>query len=293
MRTTIAFLGLGAMGARMAANLQSAGYALRVYNRDRAKARPFADKGAQACDTPAAAVQGASYVVSMVADDVATRAVMLGADGAVAAATAGTIIIDSSTNTPAMAREVAQAAAARRVQYLDAPVSGSLAQAQGKELVFMVGGDPVAFERARPVLSAMGRMAKHMGAAGTGATIKLINNMLSGTATAAIVEAVMIAEAAGLDRAATLEVLGEGAAGSRLMKTRMPKMFSRDFAPQFQLQLMEKDLRYFQLLAQELDRPVPVAALVRSQFQAARRSELGKLDSSALFLQAAGEKPKR
>ena len=293
MTTTIAFLGLGAMGSRMAANLQSAGYALRVYNRDRAKARPFAEKGAQACDTPAAAVQGASYVVSMVADDVATRAVMLGADGAVAAATAGTIIIDSSTNTPAMAREVAQAAAARRVQYLDAPVSGSLAQAQGKELVFMVGGDPVAFERARPVLSAMGRMAKHMGAAGTGATIKLINNMLSGTATAAIVEAVMIAEAAGLDRAATLEVLGEGAAGSRLMKTRMPKMFSRDFAPQFQLQLMEKDLRYFQLLAQELDRPVPVAALVRSQFQAARRGELGKLDSSALFLQAAGEKPKR
>jgi 3-hydroxyisobutyrate dehydrogenase len=293
MRTTIAFLGLGAMGARMAANLQSAGYALRVYNRDRAKARPFADKGAQACDTPAAAVQGASYVVSMVADDVATRAVMLGADGAVAAATAGTIIIDSSTNTPAMAREVAQAAAARRVQYLDAPVSGSLAQAQGKELVFMVGGDPVAFERARPVLSAMGRMAKHMGAAGTGATIKLINNMLSGTATAAIVEAVMIAEAAGLDRAATLEVLGEGAAGSRLLKTRMPKMFGRDFAPQFQLQLMEKDLRYFQLLAQDLDRPVPVAALVRSQYQAARRSELGKLDSSALYLQAAGEKPKR
>jgi len=293
MTTTIAFLGLGAMGSRMAANLQSAGYALRVYNRDRAKTRTFADKGAQACDTPAAAVQGASYVVSMVADDVATRAVMLGADGAVAAATAGTIIIDSSTNTPAMAREVAQAAAARRVQYLDAPVSGSLAQAQGKELVFMVGGDPVAFERARPVLSAMGRMAKHMGAAGTGATIKLINNMLSGTATAAIVEAVMIAEAAGLDRAATLEVLGEGAAGSRLMKTRMPKMFGRDFAPQFQLQLMEKDLRYFQLLAQELDRPVPVAALVRSQFQAARHSELGKLDSSAVFLQAAGERPKR
>lgn len=292
MTTTIAFLGLGAMGARMAANLRAAGYALRVYNRDSAKARALAGEGAQACDTPAAAVQGASYVVSMVADDVATRAVMLGTDGAVAAATAGTIIIDSSTNTPAMAREVAQAAAARRVQYLDAPVSGSLAQAQGKELVFMVGGDKVAFERAQPVLAAMGRMAKYMGASGTGATIKLINNMLSGAATAATAEAVMIAEAAGLDRAATLEVLGEGAAGSRLMKTRMPKMFNRDFAPQFQLQLMEKDLRYFQMLAQELDRPVPFAALVRSQFLAARRAELGALDSSALYLQAAGEKPK-
>ncbi|MDH4173165.1 MAG: NAD(P)-dependent oxidoreductase [Betaproteobacteria bacterium] len=292
MMSTVAFLGLGAMGSRMAVNLQAAGFALRVYNRDRAKAKPLADKGAQACDTPAAAVQGASFVVSMVADDVATRAVMLGADGAVAAATAGAIIIDSSTNTPGMAREVAQAAAARRVQYLDAPVSGSLAQAQGKELVFMVGGEKVAFERAQPVLAAMGRMAKYMGGSGTGATIKLINNMLSGAATAAIAEAVITAEAAGLDRAATLEVLAEGAAGSRLLKTRMPKMFSRDFAPQFQLQLMEKDLRYFLLLAQELDRPMPVASLVRSQFQAARRGSLGALDSSALFLQAAGEKPK-
>jgi 3-hydroxyisobutyrate dehydrogenase len=292
MTTTIAFLGLGAMGSRMALNLQAAGFALRVYNRDRAKARPLVDNGAQASDTPAAAVQGASFVVSMVADDVATRAVMLGADGAVAAATAGTIIIDSSTNTPAMAREVAQAAAARRVQYLDAPVSGSLAQAQGKELVFMVGGEQVAFERAQPLFKAMGRMSKYMGGPGTGATIKLINNMLSGTATAAIAEAVIAAEAAGLDRAATLEVLAEGAAGSRLLKTRMPKMFGRDFAPQFQLQLMEKDLRYFLLLAQELDRPMPVAALVRSQFQAARRSNLGALDSSALFLQATGEKPK-
>jgi len=292
MMTTVAFLGLGAMGSRMAVNLQAAGFALRVYNRDRAKAKPLADKGALACDTPAAAVQGASFVVSMVADDVATRAVMLGADGAVAATTAGAIIIDSSTNTPGMAREVAQAAAARRVQYLDAPVSGSLAQAQGKELVFMVGGEKVAFERAQPVLAAMGRMAKYMGGSGTGATIKLINNMLSGAATAAIAEAVITAEAAGLDRAATLEVLAEGAAGSRLLKTRMPKMFSRDFAPQFQLQLMEKDLRYFLLLAQELDRPMPVASLVRSQFQAARRGSLGALDSSALFLQAAGEKPK-
>lgn len=292
MSTTIAFLGLGAMGSRMAINLQSAGYALRVYNRDRAKTRALADKGAQACDTPAAAVQGASFVVSMVADDVATRAVMLGADGAVAAATAGTIIIDSSTNTPAMAREVAQAAAARRVQYLDAPVSGSLAQAQGKELVFMVGGDRAAFDKAQPLFKAMGRMATHMGASGAGATVKLINNMLSGTMTAAIAEAAIVAEAAGLDLAAALEVLSEGAAASRLLKTRMPKMFKRDFAPQFQLELMEKDLRYFQLLAQEIDRPTPVAALVRGVFQAARRAGLGKLDSGALYLQLAGEKPK-
>lgn len=288
--TTIAFLGLGAMGSRMAANLLAAGHKLRVYNRDRAKAKPFADQGVEVCDTPAAAAKGAEFVCSMVADDAATRAVLLGAAGAIGAAAAGTVVIDSSTNTPAMAREAAQAAAGRGVHYLDAPVSGSLAQAQARELVFMVGGGQSAFERAQPLFAAMGRLCRHMGAPGAGATIKLINNMLSGTMTAAIAEAATVAEASGIDRAAALEILGEGAAASRLLKTRLPKMFNRDFAPQFQLELMEKDLRYFLQLAQELDRPVPLASLVRSQYQAARRGALGKLDSCAVFLQAAGEK---
>lgn len=289
--STIAFIGLGAMGSRMAANLIAAGNKLRVYNRDRTKTKALVDKGATASDSPAAAAMGAEFVVSIVADDAATRAVMLGADGALAGAAPGTVLIDSSTNTPAMAREVAKAAAAKGCPYLDAPVSGSLAQAQGKELVFMVGGDKAAFDKAQPLFAAMGRLAKHMGGAGAGATIKLINNMLSGITTAALAEAAQVAEAAGVDRDAALEILGEGAAGSRLLKSKLPKMFKRDFAPQFQLELMEKDLRYFLLLAQELDRPVPIASLVRSQYQAARRGALGKLDSCAVFLQSAGEKP--
>ena len=115
--------------------------------------------------------------------------------------------------------------------------------------------------------------------------------MLSATLTAAIAEAALAAEAADLDRDATMEVLAEGAAGSRLMKTKLPKMFKRDFSPQFQLELMEKDLRYFLALASEVDRPAPIASLVRSQYQAAKRAQLGKLDSCAVFLQAAGEKP--
>jgi 3-hydroxyisobutyrate dehydrogenase len=289
--SNIAFIGLGAMGSRMAMNLHTAGHVLRVYNRDRAKAQPFAAKGIAVCETPGAAAKGAEFVVSMVADDAATRAVMLGASGAIGAAAPGTIVVDSSTNTPSMAREVAQAASAKGCQYLDAPVSGSLAQAQGKELVFMAGGDKAAFDKAQPLLAAMGRLARHMGGSGAGATIKLINNMLSGTVTAALAEAAQVAEAAGVEREAALEILGEGAAGSRLLKAKLPKMFKRDFAPQFQLELMEKDLRYFLLLAQELDRPVPLASLVRSQFQAARRGALGRLDACAVFLQAAGEKP--
>lgn len=288
----VAFIGLGAMGSRMAMNLHAAGHKLRVYNRDRGKTRPFADKGIEICDSPASAARGVEFVCSIVSDDIATREVMLGASGIVGAAAAGTIILDSSTNTPAMAREVAKVAAAKGVVYLDTPVSGSMAQAQGKELVILVGGDQAAFDKAQPVLSAMGRMVRRIGESGAGATLKLINNMLSASLTAAIAEATQMAEAAGLDRDATMEVLAEGAAGSRLMKTKLPKMFKRDFSPQFQLELMDKDLRYFLALAQELDRPAPIASLVRSQYQAARRANLGKLDSCAVFLQAAGEKPK-
>ena len=290
--TTVAFIGLGAMGSRMAMNLQAAGIKLRVYNRDKAKAKPFSEKGIEVADSVAAAVKGVEFVVSIIADDNATREVMLGDKGVVASATKGTVIVDSSTNSPAMAKEVAAAAAKKGLAYLDAPVSGSLAQAQGKELVFLVGGDEAAFENAQPLFSAMGRMARRIGDTGAGATLKLINNMLTATLTAALGEAAQMAEAANLDRDASMEVLNEGAAGSRAMKTKLPKMFKRDFSPQFQLELMDKDMRYFLSLAQELDRPAPIASLVRSQYQAAKRAQFGKLDSCAVFLQAAGEKPK-
>jgi 3-hydroxyisobutyrate dehydrogenase-like beta-hydroxyacid dehydrogenase len=288
MSETIAFLGLGAMGAPMASNLAAAGFALRVWNRSPARAEPFAAAGATVCASPAEAVRGARFVVSMVADDEATREVMLGPDGVVAAAAPGTTIVDSSTNSPAMSREVARAAVARGLAHLDAPVSGSIAQASGRELVFMVGGPQHAFDAARPLFDAMGRMARRMGDSGAGSTIKLVNNMLSGTMSAAIAEAMSVALAAGLEPAAVQAILSEGAAGSRLTRTKIPKMAARDFSPQFQLGLMEKDLRYFLALAQEVDRPVPVASLVRTQLQAARRAGLGTQDVSAIFVYTAG-----
>ncbi len=287
---TVGFIGLGAMGAEMASNLLGAGFALRVYNRNAARTQPFVARGAVACATPAEAARGAAFVVSIVADDQATESVMLGADGVLAGAAPATVLLDSSTNTPTMVRKVEQAARARGVAYLDTPVSGSIPQARGRELVFMVGGDAGAFERAQPLFAAMGRMSKRMGESGAGATIKLINNMLSGTMNAAIAEAMGIVEAAGIDRAGAQEILCEGAAGSRLMKSKIPKILARDFTPQFQLALMEKDLRYFLSLAQDVDRPAPIASLVRSQLQGARRADLGGLDVSAIFLHATGEK---
>ena len=290
---TVAFIGLGAMGSRMADNLHAAGYKLCVYNRDRAKTRPLAGKGAEVCDSPGAAAQGAAFICSMVSDDDAAREMMLGTAGALGAARSGAIIVDFSTTTPAMARELARAAAAKGIAYLEAPVSGSIAQAQAKELVFLVGGDASAFEKSKPLLSAMGRLARRVGDSGAGATLKLINNMLSATLTAAIAEAAQVAEAANLDREAVMEILAEGAAGCRLMKTKLPKILRRDFSPQFQLELMDKDVRYFLSLAQELDRPTPIASLVRSQYQAAKRAQLGKLDTCAVFLHVSGERPEK
>ncbi len=286
--TTVAFIGLGAMGSLMAHNLLAAGVNLRVYNRNCTRTRAFTELGVAAFATPAQAVQGADFVVSIVADDDATRSVMLGTDGVVGAAASATVIIDSSTNTPMAAREVSERATARGLFYLDAPVSGSLPQARTHELVFMVGGDRAAFDRAQPILALMGRMASYMGPSGSGATIKLINNMLSGTVSTALAEALAVAEAAGLEAKAVQEVLGEGATASRLLKGKMPKMLGRDFSPQFQLALMEKDLRYFLALAQALDTPAPIASLVRSQLQSARRAGLGGLDVAAVYLQTSG-----
>ncbi len=293
MPDTVAFIGLGAMGAPMASNLLAAGFALRVFNRRAERARPFAELGATVCASVAEAVQGARFVVSIVSDDDATRAVMLAEGGVVASAAPATIVVDSSTNTPAMAREVALAAAARGLAYLDAPVSGSVPQSRNRELVFMAGGDAAAFEAVRPLLDAMGRMALHVGASGAGATIKLVNNMLAGTMTAALAKAVSIAQAAGVDPQAAQAILSEEPVASRLVRSKLPKMLGRDFSAQFQLALMDKDLRYFLALAQQLDRPAPIASLVRGQFQAARRAGFGTLDTSALVAHIGGEAPPR
>ena len=161
------------------------------------------------------------------------------------------------------------------------------------ELAFVtVGGALVAGIGTWIFGSLFGPLGMHVGASGAGATIKLVNNMLSGTMTAAMAEAVSIAQAAGVDPEATQAVLAEGPVASRLLRTKLPKMLGHDFSAQFQIALMEKDLRYFLALAQEVDRPAPMASLVRSQFQAARRAGFGAMDTSALVAHIGGEAPK-
>ncbi|MEG3088159.1 NAD(P)-dependent oxidoreductase [Sphingomonas sp. PB4P5] len=242
--TKIAFLGLGIMGGGMAGQLLDHGFDVAVWNRSPAKAAAFGARGARVASTPADAAAGADIVVAMVADDDASRACWLGPDGALGALAAGALAIESSTVTPDWIKELGTAAAAQGVDLLDAPVSGSKAQAEAGELRFLIGGEIATIERARPAFEAMGNLIVPMGPMGSGALIKLLNNFLCGVQVASLAEALALAERGGLDLAATASVLTEGAPGSPIVKLLSKRMIEHDYAPNFLPELMAKDLRY-------------------------------------------------
>lgn len=240
----VALFGLGIMGSGMASRLLDAGVALTVFNRNPERAAPFAAKGARITSTPREAAADASILISMVADDSASRAVWLGLDGALSSVQSGAILIESSTLTHGWVRELAAAASKKGCELLDAPVTGSKMQSAAGELNFLVGGPATALEKARPVLAMMGRNIHHFGPTGSGALIKLINNFLCGVQVVSLAEAFAFIERCGLNRDASLEFLKGGAAGSPLFKTVSDRMAGQKFEPNFKLHLLAKDLNY-------------------------------------------------
>jgi 3-hydroxyisobutyrate dehydrogenase len=232
------------MGSGMARRLLGAGFSVSVYNRNPEKSAAFAKEGAKVAATPAAAAEGANVIVSMVADDSAARAVWLGSEGAAATAARGAIFVESSTVSVAWVRELATVAVAKACEFLDAPVTGSRAQASAGELNFLVGGAASTLEKARPVLAAMSRSIVPLGPVGSGAMVKLVNNFVCGVQVAAIAEAIAMIERSGLDRTRALEVLVNGAPGSPLVKTVAGRMTAPDYTPNFLVRLMGKDLAY-------------------------------------------------
>ena len=240
----VAVLGLGIMGSGMARRLLKNDFPLTVYNRSRDKAAPLAAEGAQVAATPRDAAANAEILVSMVSDDAVSRSLWLGDGGALAAAPKGALLIECSTLTVTWVRELASAAAARGGELLDAPVTGTRSHANSGELNFLVGGSAAALERARPVFSAMGKSILHVGPAGSGALLKLINNFLCGVQAVSLAEAIALIEKSGLDRTRALELLTNGTPGSPLFKALAPRMSARDYTPNFFLPLMIKDLTY-------------------------------------------------
>ena len=280
--SSVAFLGLGLMGTGMARNLIGAGYTVAVYNRNREKAEPFASD-ARIADSPRDAALGADVVISMVADDVASRAVWLGDDGALSGAEPGALLIESSTVSVAWVRELAAAADQRGFALLDAPVTGSKPQAAAGELLFLVGGSPATLERARPVLAAMSRDIAYMGPTGSGALIKLINNFLCGVQAASIAEALALIEAGGLDREKALGVLTSGAPGSPILRSLATRMTAGDYTPQFALKLLLKDLNYAYAEGEQRGIPLDTAAGAQSVFQRAVAAGYGTDDMSSVI----------
>jgi 3-hydroxyisobutyrate dehydrogenase len=280
---SVALLGLGVMGVGMARNLLAAGHRLSVYNRSVAKAERLAAEGASAAATPREAAEGAEIVVSMVADDAASRAVWSGADGALAGAARGSILVECSTLTVDWVRELAAAAKERGSELLDAPVTGSRTQAAEGTLRFLVGGSAGALERAMPVLKVMGDEVVHFGASGAGALVKLINNSLSGVEAAALAEAVGLIERSGVDPASAVGIITGGAPGSPLVKALAARMAERDYhSPHFALKLMMKDLGYAVAEAKKRGLAMKMADAAREVFAEGVREGYGELDLAAV-----------
>jgi 3-hydroxyisobutyrate dehydrogenase len=243
-QTKIALLGLGLMGSGMAGHLLDAGYPLTIWNRTPGKAQALEARGARLAKSPREAAAGAAVVISMLADVPVCRDVWLGRGEALVDIAPGTILIESSTVSVEWIEELERAAKEHGCDLVDAPVTGSKPQAEAGQLLFLAGGSSATVNKVTPVLKAMGRDVVHVGPAGSGARLKLINNFLSGSQVAALAEALSLIERSGLDREKALGVLTEGAPGSPLVKLLSGRMTARQYEPNFVLRLMAKDLRY-------------------------------------------------
>lgn len=283
MSERIAVLGLGTMGAGMAANLLKAGFTVTVYNRTAARAEALAGAGARVAATPHEAARGAAIVIAMVADDAASRAVWTGKDGALTAADNGALLIDSSTLSPAWIKELANLAARRGLELLDAPVTGSRAQAAAGKLLFLVGGSERAIKIATPAFNAMGREAIHLGPTGSGATMKLINNFLCGVQAASLAEGLAWIERSGLDLQQALSILTAGAPGSPLLGTLAKRMATRDYSVNFLLRLMSKDLKYAQEEAARCAVDLKTATAAGDLFASAIAKGYGEQDMASVI----------
>jgi 3-hydroxyisobutyrate dehydrogenase len=278
----VAILGLGTMGAGMAGRLLSAGFPLTVYNRSLAKTEPFSRKGAIAASTPREAASRAEVIISMVADDLASRAVWLGENGALAGAKRGVVLIESSTLSVSWVKELAAAAEQTGCRLLDAPVTGTKPHAASGELLFLVGGPVDVLESVRPVLAVMSREVIHLGSLGSGAMMKLVNNFVCGVQAASFAEGLALVDAAGLDEGKAVRILTEGAPGSGIVKRVAAQLGVEGGDLNFAVRLMAKDLAYAVKEASGKGIQLKTAASALEIFKQAVASGHGDEDFSAV-----------
>jgi 3-hydroxyisobutyrate dehydrogenase-like beta-hydroxyacid dehydrogenase len=279
----VAFLGLGIMGAPMAANLVKAGFGLTVWNRTRERADEFAaEHGGQVAETAAEAAAAADVTITRVPDAPEVEAVLFGSGGAAEGLHDGALVIDMSTIPPAASREIGARVRERGAGFLDAPVTGSRPKAEAATLTIMAGGDAADFERARPVLEAMGALVLHVGPQGHGSAVKLINNTLAAVNAAALAEALVLAQAAGLDTDAVREVVAAGSGASAMLDLKAQPMLDRDLDPLFKLDHMLKDVRHCLTQAADAGVEMPLGQRAEELYSEAQRRGLGQRDFAAV-----------
>jgi 3-hydroxyisobutyrate dehydrogenase len=280
----VAFLGLGVMGYPMAGHLARAGHHVTVYNRTAKKAEQWVEEfGGRWAKTPREAAAGSQIVFSCVGNDEDLRSVILGADGALAGLAADAIVVDNTTASAAVARELYAAARAKRLNFVDAPVSGGQAGAVNGLLTVMCGGDAAAFERARPVAMAFAKAVTRIGESGAGQLAKMVNQITIAGMVQALSEGINFGTAAGLDMKLVLQVIGKGAAQSWQMDNRGSTMVDDKFDFGFAVDWMRKDLGLCLDEARRNGAPLPVTALV-DQFYADVQAMGGRRwDTSSLI----------
>ena len=279
----VGFVGLGIMGAPMAANLIGAGFALNVYNRTPGKCEALEKLGARAYPTPAGLASASEVVVTIVSDTPDVEAVLFGGNGLAEGLDPDSVVIDMSTISPTRTVEFAARLADRQVDMLDAPVSGGDKGAIAGTLSIMVGGKQEAFNRCLPLFEAMGRNIVYAGPSGSGQKTKLVNQVVGSLNLLAMIEGLRMAEQAGLDPQRTLDAVGAGAAGSWMWTHLGPRVARRDFAPGFMIRLHQKDLRLATEFARDLGIDMPGTALSHERFTEALQQGLGELGNQGLY----------
>lgn len=282
--TCVAFLGLGVMGYPMAGHLKSKGFEVVVYNRTAAKAEAWVkEHGGEMALTPAGAAEGADFVMACVGNDDDLRQVCVGEGGAFAAMKDGAIFVDHTTVSAKVTRELYEAAGAAGLGFVDAPISGGQAGAENGVLSIMCGGDEGTYAKAEPVMESYARICRRIGESGAGQMTKMCNQIAIAGVVQGLSEALHFAEKAGLDGAAVVEVISQGAAGSWQMSNRYETMIADHFDHGFAVDWMRKDLGICLDTADETGASLPLTALVDQFYKDVQKLGGGRWDTSSLI----------
>lgn len=279
----VGFVGLGIMGKPMVRNLMKAGYELTVYNRSQGKIRELVAEGAESAGSPKEVAEQSGIVITMLPGPPELREVIVGENGALEGAKTGSLIIDMSTSSPILARELARTSQEKGVVMLDAPVSGGDIGAEEGTLSIMVGGSDEGFERARPLFEAMGKTVVHVGESGAGQTVKACNQIVVALIIEAIAEALVLGSRAGVNPEKIMEVLAGGLAANKVLDVKREKLLSHEFEPGGKVAYHLKDLRIALEAGREYGVSLPLTAMVEQMFGALMAKGRGGWDHSALL----------